>query len=1256
MATIDQNQAPYYNTFDKDDNYTQLLFNPDRPLQQRELNELQSVLNQKIHALGDSIFKEGDIMSGLDFSLTKNTTAGTITVDIKQGFIYLNSEARWTTGGTVTIPASGRTYINATVNESVVTSAEDSKLVDPTIGVPSTSAKGADRLKSTVVFSVYTPTEGTANSTANGAQVYVFQDGNLFITADKPGVSQIMDILAQRTYETNGHYRVSGYDISVDPNQPDVNNVHFSVTDGRAYVKGYRVEKESATSLSVPVSKDVRQVINEPANYNASTKKLELSMRPLSNVESVTASVLSQKAITRSTEMTDQFPAGSYGSGIVAIKTITSSKGTVYGTLDNPATSAHPADFTVVGGNSIKWASGSSVIPASGTAYQVTFLYTKVMVPGSDYKVTVDNKQLDENGMARTYIDFNGMNGDKPSTLAGFSQVNTSYQFFLARRDLISLTAVGEFVITTGTPDTIDKVQISNQSDAFTLPLGWVTVYPNSTTATANPYTITNLTFQDLQKMLARVQNLEYNIAQMAQDISASQGQDPLKMRGVFSDGFSTIQQADETIFGDVTYDDKGNVITDTRWKENGKVVSEVAHDFSGAAITLSYSNDATMGTPNVSNVTAPDGEFTELMQWPGKMVSGTYKNVKELSQTIATGIMNVNPYAVYPTQEGHMSLSPAVDNHVDTTHLTVNNVSYKTLKVYRFWNHGGSNWTKDSQYVYDHLDNISWTNTDTAWVTTGSNGQRPNNGNGANWSGTGKGSIVESGGQKTEETMKKYARTIKVTFTASGLRPLDDNLRIYWDGNGVAGSLGLVTTPVAPATAGSISGTIRADANGNAKGTFTVPANQPQGKHSVILKNDTTGVATSTTRATYTAASKDVTVTDIINTTFIQAEFVDPLAESFQFEGDRIITGVSLYFQSKDATIPVKVQIRPLADGGLPSSTVMGESLLTPDKIVLSNDASKPTKFAFDNPIIAESGKNYAIVVMSNSNEYNVFYAQMGQRKLGKDNSMLTSNPYGGTMFSSSNAISWTVHQDADLKFDLYTAQFRDGDSTIMFDPWTPDKKDIGVLTIPTMTQAEKAAIKMQYRVVLESDSSTATLENAKWQSIDLDTSEIDLGGYIRQIQLRIIFTASKYMSPFVTMDTVTLLTLLTDLNGTYVSKMIDLGDNGTYNTINFSYMQNLQNGTSVTPKLHVGQEDTDITWYTMDELKAKGATVTTLISNPNQDGYQTVSTTVKLASTVPGVGTLGATLAKLRLDLHSDVAYIRPRVKQLSVVLTDE
>ena len=205
-------------------------------------------------------------------------------------------------------------------------------------------------------------------------------------------------------------------------------------------------------------------------------------------------------------------------------------------------------------------------------------------------------------------------------------------------------------------------------------------------------------------------------------------------------------------------------------------------------------------------------------------------------------------------------------------------------------------------------------------------------------------------------------------------------------------------------------------------------------------------------------------------------------------------------------------------------------------------------------------------------------------------------------------------------------------------------------------MTEAEKSDIVMEYRVILESDSSTATIETAPWNLIDYKTDEIDLGGYIREIQLRITFTSTKYMSPFVTLDTVTLMGLLTDLNGTYVTRTIDLGDNGNFNVINFSYNEYNVGGTSVTPRFHVGQSDTALSWRTVDQLENDGATVSVSYSKPNVNGFVAVRGTIKLASSMDGVGTLGATTAKMRLDLHSDVAYRRPKVQQLSVILTDE
>ncbi len=52
------NVNPYYDDFNKDDNYYRVLFNPGRPVQARELTGLQSILQNQIESFGSHIFKD----------------------------------------------------------------------------------------------------------------------------------------------------------------------------------------------------------------------------------------------------------------------------------------------------------------------------------------------------------------------------------------------------------------------------------------------------------------------------------------------------------------------------------------------------------------------------------------------------------------------------------------------------------------------------------------------------------------------------------------------------------------------------------------------------------------------------------------------------------------------------------------------------------------------------------------------------------------------------------------------------------------------------------------------------------------------------------------------------------------------------------------------------------------------------------------------------------------------------------------------
>ena len=56
------NISPYYDDFDKADNFYKILFKPGYPVQARELTGLQSLLQNQVESFGKHIFKEGSMV------------------------------------------------------------------------------------------------------------------------------------------------------------------------------------------------------------------------------------------------------------------------------------------------------------------------------------------------------------------------------------------------------------------------------------------------------------------------------------------------------------------------------------------------------------------------------------------------------------------------------------------------------------------------------------------------------------------------------------------------------------------------------------------------------------------------------------------------------------------------------------------------------------------------------------------------------------------------------------------------------------------------------------------------------------------------------------------------------------------------------------------------------------------------------------------------------------------------------------------
>ena len=156
-------------------------------------------------------------------------------------------------------------------------------------------------------------------------------------------------------------------------------------------------------------------------------------------------------------------------------------------------------------------------------------------------------------------------------------------------------------------------------------------------------------------------------------------------------------------------------------------------------------------------------------------------------------------------------------------------------------------------------------------------------------------------------------------------------------------------------------------------------------------------------------------------------AGWEDPLAQSFLVEarGGMMVTSVDVFFQSKDASLPVTMEIRNMVNG-YPGPMIypFSEKTLNPSEVNLSEDGSSATTFTFDSPVFLEQGQEYCFVLLSNSDAYNVWVSTMGEKDV-KTGQIISGQPYAGSLFKSQNASTWTAEQTQDLKFNLKIAKF---------------------------------------------------------------------------------------------------------------------------------------------------------------------------------------------------------------------------------------
>jgi hypothetical protein len=226
-----------------------------------------------------------------DFSIidAARSTGKGLYASIAAGVYYVRGCFVEVTEQLVTVEKYHTPLVNARVGlevkEEIVTPESDTTLLDNATGTSNYAAKGAHRLKITCTL---TSKALTATDDLNFIELMRFKNGVPEKKVDKTSLGRMEKTLARRTFDESGDYTVRPFQFevkeSVELNEFDgvytvgattddggvagTDLLAIKVSPGKAYVKGFEVEKIGTTIIDVPKARTVTSVNAESTAYD----------------------------------------------------------------------------------------------------------------------------------------------------------------------------------------------------------------------------------------------------------------------------------------------------------------------------------------------------------------------------------------------------------------------------------------------------------------------------------------------------------------------------------------------------------------------------------------------------------------------------------------------------------------------------------------------------------------------------------------------------------------------------------------------------------------------------------------------------------------------------------------------------------------------------------------------------------------------------------------------------------------------------
>lgn len=645
------------------------------------------------------------------------------------------------------------------------------------------------------------------------------------------------------------------------------------------------------------------------------------------------------------------------------------------------------------------------------------------------------------------------------------------YSHYLPRTDKLTINSEGEVMLVLGTSSKDPKVPpISNEVLDLATIYGSAYVYDINNDVTISLTDNKRYTMSDLRDIENRVSNLEettsLNLLEVSTNnllIEDADGFNRFKS-GFFVDNFSSYDISDTTssIYrSEIDSNTLGPITVSSR-------------------VNLTLFDDDSQATISEVDLTNTNSSNVKIT---GDIISLDYDPVPYVSQEFASRIINVNPYSIV-SWTGNLTLNPSSDYwagrfsysyseaNPELKGSTASYVDYFNAKYIR---------SRNIEFVATRLKpntqyNVLFDSRNLSSADLGTTSAFPKILEIANVYGTftvGESVLVynstytsligefrvctpnhKSGPHDNPDSVYTYSPYDPAYAMPSSYGPQSTFLNVdttSLQSTTISDFYGNITTgaylvgQTSGASAVVANNRLIADNNGTLIGSifipdpFASPISYPTGSTTVeIIQQTVTGAPgelVSSAQAIYTTEGDIARITSIA--------YYDPVAQSFIVEDVNGIypTSVDVYFQSKDDNLPVTLQIREVVNGypGGPDKVVANlEKVLEASKVNVSQTAEVATTFTFDNLARLEGGKEYAIVLLSDSFNYNVWISRLGETDIITANKseveqiIVNTQPSLGSLFISQNGTTWTAAQTDDLKFTLNRCDFSSNGGTV--------------------------------------------------------------------------------------------------------------------------------------------------------------------------------------------------------------------------------